>query len=256
MLVHPINEWQPSLKSMVAIPHEKILYNFFKSRSTQRYSSNFENIICLPVNVPWIQQLGSDHILYSFVVCGRKIKDYIFLSIAHLETMFHFVHINKQCWPHNRHGDHVTQGMRNLALLVGWIFNSSMIWFVDSLWSFCTLIIRLSKSTSLSSNSIYSNYEWTFLKTITITSSSIALFDSTTTFLYIWKQDLQRIIGLYSKNYKYKRKLKKYLTLFKWNPIWSKHNICTRRANNYADYINKKAKSSKIFNIQWAFHVG
>jgi len=70
---------------------------------------NFEDIIRLPMKVPQIQQLGNDHILYSFVVCGRNIKDYISLSIAHLETMFHFFRINKQCWPHNRHGDHVTQ---------------------------------------------------------------------------------------------------------------------------------------------------
>jgi hypothetical protein len=54
------------------------------------------------------------------------------------------------------------KGMCNLALLVGWIFNSSIIWFVDALWSFCMSIIRLSKSTSPSSNSIYSNYECTF----------------------------------------------------------------------------------------------
>jgi len=142
------------------------------------------------------------------------------------------------------------KGMCNLALLVGWLFNSSIIWFVDTLWSFCTLIICMSKSTSPSSNSIYSNNECTFSETITITSSSSALFDSTTTFLYIWKQDLQRIIGLYLENHKYKRNLKNNLTLFKWNPISSKHNIFTWRANNYVDYINKKGKI--VQNIQYS----
>jgi len=81
MLVHLINEWQLGLKSMIAIPHEKIVYIYFKSGSTWRYSSNFEDIICLPTKVPQIQQLGNDHILYSFVVCGKNIKDSISLSL-------------------------------------------------------------------------------------------------------------------------------------------------------------------------------
>ncbi len=109
MLVHTINEWQLGLKFMVAIPHGKIILNsFFQIWINSKILFKL-GIIYLPTNVPWTQQLRSDHLLYSFVVCGRNIKDFISLFIAHLKTMFHFFHINKQCWPHNKHGDHATQ---------------------------------------------------------------------------------------------------------------------------------------------------
>jgi hypothetical protein len=47
--------------------------------------------------------------LLPLLVCGKGIEHFVAFSIAHLEHLFHFEHIDFKGWFHNWHGYHAVE---------------------------------------------------------------------------------------------------------------------------------------------------
>jgi len=71
-----------------------------------------------PVTIPFMDVICNKCLL-TLLVCGRDIENFVTLLIAHLEHMFHLENIYLEGWPHNKHGNHATEGNVRPSLSLG-----------------------------------------------------------------------------------------------------------------------------------------